>query len=260
MAVAHTDRRSGVGRALLTEIARRTQEAGHTFLALVPQDGADAADRQAFFRACGLKLDGAVELEPARPEAVAWRRREPLDPLHDHRRYLTSRPGRADLPHLRQGHRPRPPHHEQRPRRRNPARRRHHRLLPPDRLERVHNDATWGVDEVELSRTCGPSPPPTPPPTPNGTTSGNGTSSPAGPDPRGTVPHRRNGSPPSHAHACPARHGSNARGAASSGTGRGAGQPPSSVPASGTCGLRRSRWPKVEWGGAGLELVESRTR
>ncbi|MGW3932801.1 N-acetyltransferase family protein [Streptomyces microflavus] len=43
MAVAHTDRRSGVGRALLTEIARRAQEAGHTFLALVPQDGADAA-------------------------------------------------------------------------------------------------------------------------------------------------------------------------------------------------------------------------
>ncbi|MFI5887668.1 GNAT family N-acetyltransferase [Streptomyces sp. NPDC051554] len=54
MAVADTYRRSGVGRALLTEIARRTQEAGDTFLALVPQDGDDAASRQAFFQACEL--------------------------------------------------------------------------------------------------------------------------------------------------------------------------------------------------------------
>ncbi|MEV5517457.1 hypothetical protein AB0L50_31890 [Streptomyces flaveolus] len=53
MAVAHAARRGGVGRALLAEIARRAQEAGHTFPALVPQDGGDAADRQAFFQACG---------------------------------------------------------------------------------------------------------------------------------------------------------------------------------------------------------------
>ncbi|MGW2207471.1 N-acetyltransferase family protein [Streptomyces sp. NPDC001774] len=66
MAVAHTDRRGGVGRALLTEIARRSQEAGHTFLALVPQDGADAVGRQAFFQACGFTLYG-----PAGPGA-AW--------------------------------------------------------------------------------------------------------------------------------------------------------------------------------------------
>lgn len=66
MAVADTDRRSGVGRALLTDIARRTQEAGDTFLALVPQDGDDEASRQAFFRACGLTRYG-----PARPGA-AW--------------------------------------------------------------------------------------------------------------------------------------------------------------------------------------------
>lgn len=66
MAVADTDRRSGVGRALLTEIARRAQEAGHTFLALAPQDGDDAASRQAFFQACGLTLYG-----PDRPGA-AW--------------------------------------------------------------------------------------------------------------------------------------------------------------------------------------------
>ncbi|MDV9192185.1 GNAT family N-acetyltransferase [Streptomyces sp. SR27] len=66
MAVAPTDRRGGVGRALLTEIARRAQKAGHTFLALVPQDGADAAGRQAFFQACGLTLYG-----PAGPGA-AW--------------------------------------------------------------------------------------------------------------------------------------------------------------------------------------------
>ncbi|MFI8917159.1 GNAT family N-acetyltransferase [Streptomyces sp. NPDC053513] len=66
MAVAHTDRRNGVGRALLAEIARRAQRAGHTFLALVPQDGADAAGRQAFFQACGFTLYG-----PAGPGA-AW--------------------------------------------------------------------------------------------------------------------------------------------------------------------------------------------
>ncbi|KUH35191.1 GNAT family N-acetyltransferase [Streptomyces kanasensis] len=66
MAVAHTDRRGGVGRALLAEIARRAQRAGHTFLALVPQDGADAAGRQAFFQACGFTLYG-----PAGPGA-AW--------------------------------------------------------------------------------------------------------------------------------------------------------------------------------------------
>ncbi|MFH8470644.1 GNAT family N-acetyltransferase [Streptomyces sp. NPDC017991] len=66
MAVAHAARRGGVGRALLAEIARRAQEAGHTFLALVPQDGGDAADRQAFFQACGFTLYG-----PAGPGA-AW--------------------------------------------------------------------------------------------------------------------------------------------------------------------------------------------
>ncbi|MFF9396990.1 GNAT family N-acetyltransferase [Streptomyces griseoluteus] len=38
MAVALTGRRGGVGRALLTEIARRAQKAGDTFLALVPQN------------------------------------------------------------------------------------------------------------------------------------------------------------------------------------------------------------------------------
>jgi len=66
VAVAPTDRRGGVGRALLAEIARRAQEAGDTFLALVPQDGAEEAGRQAFFRACGLALYG-----PAGPGA-AW--------------------------------------------------------------------------------------------------------------------------------------------------------------------------------------------
>ncbi|MFC7924543.1 GNAT family N-acetyltransferase [Streptomyces cinereoruber] len=66
MAVAPTDRRGGVGRALLAEVARRAQEAGDTFLALVPQDGADEADRQAFFHACGFTLYG-----PAEPGA-AW--------------------------------------------------------------------------------------------------------------------------------------------------------------------------------------------
>ncbi|MGW1506375.1 GNAT family N-acetyltransferase [Streptomyces mirabilis] len=59
MAVADADRRSGVGRALLTEIARRAQEAGHIFLPLVPQDGDDAASRQAFYQACGLTLYGS---------------------------------------------------------------------------------------------------------------------------------------------------------------------------------------------------------
>ena len=48
------------------EIARRAQKAGDTFLALVPLDGADAADRQAFFQACGFTLYG-----PAGPGA-AW--------------------------------------------------------------------------------------------------------------------------------------------------------------------------------------------
>ncbi|MGW2519199.1 MULTISPECIES: GNAT family N-acetyltransferase [Streptomyces] len=66
MAVADTDRRSGVGRALLTEIAHRAQEAGHTFLGLVPQDGDNAASRQEFFQACGPTLYG-----PDRP-GVAW--------------------------------------------------------------------------------------------------------------------------------------------------------------------------------------------
>ncbi|MFD6348049.1 GNAT family N-acetyltransferase [Streptomyces roseolus] len=46
VAVAPADRRGGVGRALLTEIARQAQAAGDTFLALVPQDGADEADRR----------------------------------------------------------------------------------------------------------------------------------------------------------------------------------------------------------------------
>ncbi|WP_200309334.1 GNAT family N-acetyltransferase [Streptomyces adelaidensis] len=58
MAVADTNRRTGVGRALITEIARRGQGVGDTFLALVPQDGDDAARRQAFFHACGLTLYG----------------------------------------------------------------------------------------------------------------------------------------------------------------------------------------------------------
>ncbi|MFI9564301.1 acetyl-CoA sensor PanZ family protein [Streptomyces rishiriensis] len=65
MAVADTDRRSGVGRALLTEIARRTQQAGHTFLALAPQDGDDAASRQRFFQACGLTRYGPDRLGAA---------------------------------------------------------------------------------------------------------------------------------------------------------------------------------------------------
>ncbi|MFJ2095197.1 GNAT family N-acetyltransferase [Streptomyces sp. NPDC087901] len=66
MAVAHNDRRGGVGRALLAEIARRAKEAGDTFLALVPQDGDDADGRRSFFKACGFALYG-----PDRPGA-AW--------------------------------------------------------------------------------------------------------------------------------------------------------------------------------------------
>ncbi|WP_331751882.1 GNAT family N-acetyltransferase (plasmid) [Streptomyces sp. NBC_00723] len=58
MAVADTARRSGVGRALLVEIARRSHKAGDTFLALVPLEGEDATSRQAFFTACGLTLYG----------------------------------------------------------------------------------------------------------------------------------------------------------------------------------------------------------
>ncbi|MGW1941677.1 N-acetyltransferase family protein [Streptomyces goshikiensis] len=66
MAVTPAARRSGAGRALLGEIARRTQDSGLTFLALVPQDGDNAAGRQAFFHACGLRLYG-----PGGPGA-AW--------------------------------------------------------------------------------------------------------------------------------------------------------------------------------------------
>ncbi|WP_328655554.1 GNAT family N-acetyltransferase [Streptomyces sp. NBC_00334] len=66
MAVAEARRRRGVGRALVTEIARRARDAGHTFLALVPQEGDDAADRGTFFQACGL-----APIEPDGPGA-AW--------------------------------------------------------------------------------------------------------------------------------------------------------------------------------------------
>ncbi|MGW6883191.1 GNAT family N-acetyltransferase [Streptomyces goshikiensis] len=66
MAVAVTHRRHGVGRTLITEIARRAQDAGRTFLALVPQDGDQETDRRAFFWACGL-----VPIEPDGPGA-AW--------------------------------------------------------------------------------------------------------------------------------------------------------------------------------------------
>lgn len=66
MAVTEARRRHGVGRALVTEIARRAQDAGRTFLALVPQDGDDAAHRETFFQACGLAL-----IEPDGPGA-AW--------------------------------------------------------------------------------------------------------------------------------------------------------------------------------------------
>ncbi|WP_328743861.1 GNAT family N-acetyltransferase [Streptomyces sp. NBC_00285] len=58
LAVADTDRRSGVGQTLLAEIARRAKKAGLTFLALVPQNGDDALSRQEFFQACGLTLYG----------------------------------------------------------------------------------------------------------------------------------------------------------------------------------------------------------
>ncbi|OMI84620.1 hypothetical protein BSZ07_37670 [Streptomyces sp. M1013] len=66
MAVADTHRRHGVGRTLITEIARRAQQAGHTFLALTPQDGEDAAGRGTFFRACGL-----APIEPG-ASGAAW--------------------------------------------------------------------------------------------------------------------------------------------------------------------------------------------
>ncbi|MFE4255350.1 GNAT family N-acetyltransferase [Streptomyces sp. NPDC056910] len=66
IAVAASARRGGLGRALLTEVAQRAQEAGRTFLALVPQDGADVPGRRAFFQACGLTL-----IEPETPGA-AW--------------------------------------------------------------------------------------------------------------------------------------------------------------------------------------------
>ncbi|GAA2678302.1 hypothetical protein GCM10010400_46910 [Streptomyces aculeolatus] len=64
VAFAHHDR--GVGRALVTEVARRAQNTGRTFLALVPQDGGGAADREAFFHSVGL-----APIEPAAP-GRAW--------------------------------------------------------------------------------------------------------------------------------------------------------------------------------------------
>ncbi|REK84468.1 hypothetical protein DY245_43245 [Streptomyces inhibens] len=66
MAGADAHRRHRVGHALVTEIARRAQDAGRAFLALVPQGGDDEADRRTFFRACGL-----VPIEPDGPGA-AW--------------------------------------------------------------------------------------------------------------------------------------------------------------------------------------------
>ncbi|MFJ9203109.1 GNAT family N-acetyltransferase [Streptomyces flaveolus] len=66
MAVADTHRRHEVGRTLLTEIARRAQQAGRTFLALAPQDGEDTAGRGTFFRACGL-----APIEPG-ASGAAW--------------------------------------------------------------------------------------------------------------------------------------------------------------------------------------------
>ncbi|MFC8350793.1 GNAT family N-acetyltransferase [Streptomyces sp. NPDC057280] len=60
------ERRGELGRALLTGVAHRAQEAGRTFLALAPQDGNDALSRRAFFQACGLTL-----IEPETPGA-AW--------------------------------------------------------------------------------------------------------------------------------------------------------------------------------------------
>ncbi|MFF3431485.1 GNAT family N-acetyltransferase [Streptomyces sp. NPDC002602] len=68
MAVAAGQRRLGLGRALVTEIARRAQDASRTYLALVPQDGDDEPDRQKFFAACGL-----VPIEPEQP-GRAWGR------------------------------------------------------------------------------------------------------------------------------------------------------------------------------------------
>lgn len=61
MAVAFAYRDRGVGRALVTEVAHRAQDTGRTFLALVPQDGDGAADREAFFPAVGLApIESAV--------------------------------------------------------------------------------------------------------------------------------------------------------------------------------------------------------
>ncbi|MFI7019944.1 GNAT family N-acetyltransferase [Streptomyces sp. NPDC050164] len=54
--VAHEQRRNGLGRALLAEVARRAQAAGRTVLAMTPQEGSDVPSRLAFFRACGLAL------------------------------------------------------------------------------------------------------------------------------------------------------------------------------------------------------------
>ncbi|MFH8894694.1 GNAT family N-acetyltransferase [Streptomyces sp. NPDC017949] len=68
MAVAADQRRRGLGRALVTEIARRAQNAGRTYLALIPQDGDDEPDRQTFFAACGL-----TPIEPEQP-GRAWGR------------------------------------------------------------------------------------------------------------------------------------------------------------------------------------------
>ncbi|WP_407563117.1 GNAT family N-acetyltransferase [Streptomyces sp. 184] len=66
MAVAEPHRGQGVGRALVTEVARRARDAGRTFLALVPQDGDDVAGRETFFHAVGF-----APIEPDRPGA-AW--------------------------------------------------------------------------------------------------------------------------------------------------------------------------------------------
>ncbi|MGW2027642.1 GNAT family N-acetyltransferase [Streptomyces decoyicus] len=66
MTVADAHRPHRIGRALVTEIARRAQDADRTLLALVPQDGDDEADRRTFFRACGL-----IPIEPDGPGA-AW--------------------------------------------------------------------------------------------------------------------------------------------------------------------------------------------
>jgi GNAT superfamily N-acetyltransferase len=61
-------RRCGIGRALLSEVARCARRAGRTYLGLVPQDGepGEASGRLVFFRRCGL-----VPLEPCGPGA-AW--------------------------------------------------------------------------------------------------------------------------------------------------------------------------------------------